>query len=286
MIAGAAAAAVTALLVVAVALIWTLGRTPTSVPAVGAGEPPTPTPRALAFAPRTPTVPPPAETPTAVVAAATEPPEPPAPEPTLPAVELSSGEGENAGSGAGFEAADEAAFSELARGSWRATADALVSDQEAALAEPWLVLASVEDEAFAVEAEIRVTGLLETVCDQSFGLAAGDPGAGQMVGGGVIFPCNEAPARARVSDVSVWQDGYHADPVIAEEEFDPGDGWRTYRFEVRGGRARLIVDGSAVLTATPEPPLSTAAGANEAGIWAQGVGIEVRRVTVVPLPPV
>lgn len=284
-VAAGAAAAVTALLVVAVALIWSLGRTPSTVPAVGAGAPPTPTPRALSFAPRTPTVPPAIDTPAPVVAAATAPAEP-APEATLPAVEMSSGDAESATNGVLFAAADEAAFAGLARGSWSATAEALVSDRNAALAEPWLVLTQVPAEAFAVEAEIRVTGLLDTVCAQSFGLAAGNAGAGQMVGGGVIFPCEGEPSRARLSDVSVWEDGYNADPVISDEEFDPGDDWRTYRFEVRGGRLRLVVDGAAVLTATPENPPDTAAGENEAGIWSQGVGIEVRRVTVVPLPPV
>ena len=285
-VAAGVAAALTALLVLAVAVIWTLGRAPSTVPAVGAGAPPTPTPRALSFAAKTPTAPPAVETPTPAVLAATEPPAP-TPAATLAPVEMSSGiEAQGAGSGILFEAADEAAFSELARGSWSAVPNALVSDQSAALAEPWLVLAEVPAAAFAIEAEIRVTELLDTVCDQSFGLAAGHAGAGQMAGGGVIFPCGEAPSRARLSDVSVWEDGYNADPVIAEEEFDPGDDWRTYRFEVRGGRLRLIVDGTAVLTATPETPLDIAAGENEAGLWAQGVGIEVRRIAVYPLPPV
>ena len=71
-----------------------------------------------------------------------------------------------------------------------------------------------------------------------------------MYGGGLIFPCAAEAARARLTDVSVWEDGYNADPVIAEEAFDPGDDWHTYRFELRGDELRLLVDGADVVSGT------------------------------------
>ena len=73
------------------------------------------------------------------------------------------------------------------------------------------------------------------------------PDADQVYGGGLIFPCASDKARARLTDVSVWEDGYNADPVIADETFDPGDDWHTYRFELRGDQLRLLVDGADVV---------------------------------------
>jgi hypothetical protein len=138
---------------------------------------------------------------------------------------------------------------------------------------------------FAVEAEIRVTGRLESVCDQSFGLTAGSPGAGQMFGGGLIFPCASDTAQARLTDVSVWEDGYNADPVLAEETFDPGNEWHTYRFELRGDELRLLVDGADVVSGTLEAPIDASSGDAQAGLWAQGVELKVRKVSVHLLSP-
>jgi hypothetical protein len=105
-----------------------------------------------------------------------------------------------------------------------------------------------------------------------------------MLGGGVLFPCGDDSPRARLTDVLAWQDGYNADPVVAEKAFDPGDGWHTYRFELRGDQMRLLVDGVAIVSGAVETRLDPAATDVEAGLWSQGAGIEVRRITVLPLP--
>ena len=137
--------------------------------------------------------------------------------------------------------------------------------------------------SFAVEAEIRVNEVLDSFCGQSFGLAGGDPSSGTVYGGGVHFPCAGGEAQAKLTDVSVWEDGYHADPLVAENPFEPGSDWRTYRFEIRGDTARLIVDGVGVVSGALEMPIGDA-GSAEAGLWSQGVKLEIRSIEIFPLP--
>jgi hypothetical protein len=88
-----------------------------------------------------------------------------------------------------------------------------------------------------------------------------------------------------LTNVSVWEDGYNADPVLAEEEFDPGDDWHTYRFELRGDQVQLEIDGAGVVSGTVETPIDPASADAQAGLWAQGVELEVRKVLVRSLPP-
>jgi hypothetical protein len=292
-LAGAAAAAVTLLLIVAVALVWLLGRSPSQAPVLAVQGQSTPTPRALTFVRNTPTpaAAAPAEVPTATVAVPVEElAEVPAPTvvatPEQPAVSTESATTPAADGGDGilFEAPGRNDLETLASGSWSASADALVNEGSSAVAEPWLVLTAVPSAAFAVEAEIRVNGLLESVCDQSFGLTAGVPDVDQTFGGGLIFPCAAETARARLTDVSVWEDGYNADPVVAEETFDPGNDWHTYRFELSGEELRLLVDGADVVSGTLDAPIDTSSGEAQAGLWAQGVQLEVRKVSVQSLP--
>ena len=207
--------------------------------------------------------------------------------PELPAMSIESATtpASDGGDGIVFEAPGQNDLETLATGSWSASADALVNPGKSAVAEPWLVLSAVPSAAFAVEAEIRVNGLLDSVCDQSFGLTAGVSSADKVFGGGLIFPCASDKARARLTDVSIWEDGYNADPVLAEETFDPGDDWHTYRFELRGDELRLLVDGADVVSGTLEAPIDTSSGDAQAGLWAQGVQLEVRKVSVQLLPP-
>lgn len=291
--AAAGAVAVTFLLVVGVGLVWLLGRSPSSsnAPALGAPVPSTPTPRALSFLQETP-IPsptPPAAMPTAtsIILVEEEAQESTGSAAATATPELLVMSSEDASAPAGvaaiFAASGEAELSSLATGSWSGSDDALRNEGSNAVAEPWLVLARAPNTAFAVEAEIRVNGLLDLVCDQSFGLVGGNPETGQVYGGGVLFPCGSDDARARLTDVAVWQNGYNADPVIAENTFAPGDGWRTYRFEVRGGRLRLIVDGVGIVAGSLTAAGDAAPDA-EAGLWAQGVALEVRSVAVYPLP--
>jgi hypothetical protein len=293
-LAGVAAAAITLLLVAAVGLVWLLGRSPSQAPVLAVQSQSTPTPRALTFLQNTPTpTQVPADVPTAtavapvVVETPTADPTPTAaatPEPPAASTESQTTPAGDGGDGLVFEAPGRNELEPLAAGSWSASADALVNEGSSAVAEPWLIISAVPSAAFAVEAEIRVNGLLDSVCDQSFGLTAGSPGAGQMYGGGVIFPCAAETARARLTDVSVWEDGYNADPVLAEETFDPGDDWHTYRLELHGDDLRLLIDGADVVSGTLETPIDTSSGEAQAGLWAQGVELDVRRVVVESLP--
>jgi hypothetical protein len=292
-LAGAAAAAVSLLLVAAVALVWLLGRSPSQAPVLAVQSQSTPTPRALTFVRNTPTPTAPAsdEAPTATIVAPAEE-EPANPTPTVvatPELLATSAELETTPAGANrdalvFEAPGQDDLEPLATGSWTASADALVNEAKSAVAEPWLVITAVPSAAFAVEAEIRVNGLLDSVCDQSFGLTAGAPSADHVYGGGLNFPCASDGARARLTDVSVWEDGYNADPVLAEEAFDPGDDWHTYRFELRGDELQLLIDGADIVSGSLDTPIDVASGDAQAGLWAQGVQLEVRKVSVHSLP--
>ena len=293
-LAGAAAGAVTLQLVAAVGLVWLLGRSPSQAPVLAGQSQSTPTPRALTFVRNTPTpaASAPDEVPTATVVTTSEE-EAAEPAPTVVATpelltmstESASTPASDAGDGFVFEAPGRNELETLASGSWSASADALVNPGSSAVAEPWLVLSAVPSTNFAVEAEIRVNGLLDSVCDQSFGLAAGSPGADKMFGGGLIFPCASDTARARLTDVSVWEDGYNADPVVSGETFDPGNEWHTYRFELRGDELRLLVDGTDVVSGTLGAPIDASSGDAQAGLWAQGVELKVRKISVHALPP-
>ncbi len=281
-LAGLAAAVVTLVLVAGVALVWLMGRSPSESPvlAVQGSSRPTPTPRTLAFIQVTPSPAPttPAEAPTEVAPAAT-----PEPSESSTGSEPTSVDADS--EVMRFDVPGDADFSSLASGSWTASESALINTGAAAIAEPWLVLTSVSNPAFVFEAEIRVNGRLDSVCDQSFGLVGGSPNADAMFGGGLLFPCEGDGARVRLTDVSVWEDGYNVDPVLGEEPFDPGQDWHTYRFEVRGDQLSLGIDGAGVVSGAPEAGFDFTSTGAEAGLWAQGVELEVRKVAVEPLPP-
>ncbi len=288
--AGATAAAVILLLTAGVAIVWMLGGRPENLPVVAEQTPHTPTPRALSFSQRAATPPISTEVPETE---ASDPGDVPAIDPSIergsgPVIEATPSlmsaplEGDGAAESATIlEASSEADFSPLASGSWAATETGLVNEGSNAVAEEWLRLATVSNPDFALEAEVRVDSVLATVCDQSFGLAGGSPSAGSVFGAGVIFPCAGDSPRARFTNATTWQDGYNADSLIAEAPFDPGDAWHTYRFELANGAMRLLVDGEEVLSGSSDPAIDPAASDVETGIWSQGIGLEVRRVTIV-----
>ena len=259
-----------------------VGGPATNSPASGEQPRPTPTPRSLAFLRETPaaqsTVEPvdAEETPASEAAPAA------ATAPALMAMTNTNGTGSRADN-AVFSAPDAAPFTSFASGSWKASADTLRNDGTSANAEPILTLATVPESGFAIEAEIKVSGVLDAFCDQSFGLAGGDAGAGRIYGAGILFPCEGDASHARLTNVSQWHDGYHADPLIAENAFDPGEDWRTYRFELRGEALRLIVDGIGIVSGSLEAPLEASDGA-QAGIWSQGVDLDIRSIEIYPLP--
>lgn len=291
-IARAAAAAVVVILVLVagVALAWRAGAGPASIPSI-ASVPPTSTPRAIAFANAT----------TVANTAAQEPTQPPVVE--IESEEETSADGglvigdagtATAGDNASLPGAAEEAtvlsarnesdYVALASGSWAAVADGLRNEGSNAVAERWLRVVRTPNPNFAIEAEIQVLSTLADVCDQSFGLAGGSPDAMLVFGGGVIFPCSGEGPEARLTDVADWEDGYNADMVLAAAEFDPGEAWHTYRFELRGNALSLQVDGSAVATAEVDPSINPAATDTEVGLWSQGVGVQVRNINVFALP--
>jgi hypothetical protein len=233
----------------------------------------TPTPRAIAFARSTPPPPPPTEEAPTATAVADDKDERSAPATAAPA-----------GARDTFEATNGKDFAALAAAPWTVSGDSLVNDGANAIAQRWLTLTPASSANIALEAEIRVTNVLSSVCDQSFGIAAGSPAAGLVFGGGVIFPCSGGKAEARLSNVTQWESGYNLAPVIAEHAYDPGSDWHTYRFELRGKELRLVVDGIGIVSGDVDPSIDPTASDVEAGLWSQGVGIEVKRVTVSPLP--
>jgi hypothetical protein len=205
---------------------------------------------------------------------ATEPPPPTAAEAT--ATEAPTAEPD-------FAADDEAAFAAFAVFPWEASGDTLVNRAAQAIAEPMLLVPYTAPTGdFAIEAEIRVDGLVPDVCNQNFGLVAGSDMTGQYFGGGVIYACGASRPAARITDVSNWTNGYDQDRQLARGSVDPGDDWRHYRFEVRGNEFRLLVDGTEVLTAT-ESTLGEGFSSGRGGFWTQGVRLSVRNLMIFAL---
>ena len=282
-------AAVAALLVVGllaggVVLAWNTGSGPASSATLAPEVPPTPTPRVLAFNPHTPE-------PTATKSAGA--PEP-STAPETPAADVGglvivstpdmmslNAAAESRGGRAEkvLYAGTAADFKKLAAASWKATSDGLENSGDQAIAARWLTLAKAPGPGFVVEAEMRVTSTLGSVCDQSFGITGGSPKGKQVFGAGVIFPCS-GEAQARITDALNWEDGYNADTVLDESPFAPGEDWRTYRFELDGTTLRLTIDGKQVAEAELDPGINPDARDLEVGLWSQGVGVQVREITV------
>ena len=161
--------------------------------------------------------------------------------------------------------------------------DQLVSNTPQALAEPWLLVPyQVESGDFAIEAEIRFDGLAPDVCNETFGVILGSQLTGQFWGGGVFYPCGDLTRIARITDVSNWTDGYDADRLLAEADFNPDEGWHTYRLEVRGNEFRLLIDGDEVLTAA-DTAVPAGISGGQAGLWTQGAQLTVRRLAIYDL---
>lgn len=283
--AGIAAAFVMALLVGGVALAWNTGGGPASSATLAPEHPPTPTPRIMAFIPRETDVPPTraAASPQLVVETA----EPDSgglvivTTPTVMSLTTNASASE-AGSETVLRAAKAADYARLANGAWLVDGNHLANAGDVTETTRWLTLASVPSSDFVIEAELRVTGTLQQVCDQSFGLIGGSPSGKQVFGGGVIFPCQGADA-ARLTNATDWENGYNADEVLAGAGFAPGDDWRTYRLELHGGALRLLIDGKEIATTQLDPGINPNAGDVEVGLWTQGVGVDVRDITVTSL---
>ena len=233
---------------------------PTPTPRVVAPERTASAPMASAPASRVETRPTPTVKPIAPPATATA---TPAPTPTPAPV---------------YEAAGADELGTLVGGSWTLVEDQLVNEGTSVIAEPWGVAPEeAQGDAYAVEAEIRVMGWAEGVCDQNFGIVAG-PEGGVVWGGGLLHGC-DGEIRARLIDVSDWTDGYDRDRPLAATMFEPDRGWHTYRLEVRGNELRFLVDGKLVVEATDDMARIGDGGA-QVGVWSQGARIAVRRIAI------
>jgi hypothetical protein len=282
--AAVAAVLVVGLLAGGVVLAWNTGSGPASSATLAPEVPPTPTPRVLAFNAHTPA--PDATTTTNVPEPAMEP-EAPAADAgglvivaTPETIALNVGAGSRGGAGEKvLFAATTSDFKKLAGASWEATSDGLENSGDQAIAAKWLTLAKAPGPGFVVEAEMRVTSTLGSVCDQSFGITGGSQKGKQVFGAGVIFPC-DGDAQARITDALDWEDGYNADVVLDESSFTPGEDWRHYRFELDGTTLRLSIDGEQVAETNLEPGINPDAADLEVGLWSQGVGVQVREITV------
>jgi hypothetical protein len=282
--AAVAAVLVVGLLAGGVVLAWNTGSGPARSATLAPEVPPTPTPRVLAFNPQT-------TEPDATVSAS-------APNPdTEPETEAADADGlvivatpammslnagaDSSGGSAGkiLYATTTGDFKKLADASWRATSDGLENSGEQAVAARWLTLADAPGPGFVVEAEMRVTSTLPSVCDQSFGITGGSEKGKQVFGAGVIFPCDD-DSQARITDALDWEDGYNADSVLDASPFAPGEDWRTYRFELDGTTLRLSIDGKQVAQTDLDPGINPDADDLEVGLWSQGVGVQVREITV------
>jgi hypothetical protein len=282
--AAVAAVLVVGLLAGGVVLAWNTGSGPARSATLAPEVPPTPTPRVLAFNPPRPE---PSPTTSANAPDAEMEPEAPAADAgglvivsTPEMMSLNAG-ADTTGRPAGkiLYASTTGDFKKLADASWRATRDGLENSGEQAVAARWLTLAEAPGPGFVVEAEMRVTSTLPSVCDQSFGITGGSTSGKQVFGAGVIFPCN-GDSQARITDALDWEDGYNADNVLDESPFAPGEDWRTYRFELDGTTLRLSIDGEQVARTELDPGINPDARDLEVGLWSQGVGVQVREVTV------
>lgn len=282
--AAVAAVLVVGLLAGGVVLAWNTGGGPASSATLAPEVPPTPTPRVLAFNAHTPA--PIATTPPNAPEPQVEPDAPTADAGGLVIVSTPENMALNAGA-SGLRGAEEKVlfaatasdFKELADASWYATRDGLENSGEQAVAAKWLTLAKAPGPGFVVEAEMRVTSTLGSVCDQSFGITGGSQKGKQVFGAGVIFPC-DGDSRARITDALDWEDGYNADIVLDESPFSPGEEWRHYRFELDGTTLHLSIDGEQVAETDLEPGINPDATDLELGLWSQGVGVQVREITV------
>lgn len=282
--AAVAAVLVVGLLAGGVVLAWNTGSGPASSATLAPEVPPTPTPRVLAFSPQTPE--PAAMTTTNVPEPEMEPEAPAADAGGLVIVSTPETIALNAGAssrgGAGEKvlfAATTSDFKKLAGASWEATSDGLENSGDQAIAAKWLTLAKAPGPGFVVEAEMRVTSTLGSVCDQSFGITGGSQKSKQVFGAGVIFPC-DGDAQARITDALDWENGYNADVVLDESPFSPGEDWRHYRFELDGTTLQLSIDGEQVAATDLEPGINPDAVDLEVGLWSQGVGVQVREIMV------
>ncbi len=174
--AAVAAVLVVGLLAGGVVLAWNTGSGPASSATLAPEVPPTPTPRVLAFSAPTPA---PADS--DIVHAPEMELETPAADAgglvivsTPEMMSLNAGANDSGGpQGEILHAVTAGDFTKLAGASWQATSDGLENSGEQAVAERWLTLAKAPGPGFAVEAEMRVTSTLGSVCDQSFGLTGG-----------------------------------------------------------------------------------------------------------------
>ncbi|MHB8991623.1 MAG: LamG domain-containing protein [Chloroflexota bacterium] len=115
---------------------------------------------------------------------------------------------------------------------------------------------------YAVEAEIQLVNLGHR---QKFGLLARDGYVGGI----------DSYSYANVRHASVGT----LRSTLAQRDFDPGDGWHSYRLEVRGNRVRLLMDGTLLAEAMDNSYLSP----GRVGLWNNRVQLNVRSFKLIAL---
>lgn len=101
---------------------------------------------------------------------------------------------------------------------------------------------------YAVEWEARV---LKNGCGYDSFFGAGSQG-------GDIQVVSEHPCGTSIWDTHL--DVVGSGILASTEDFDPGDGWHTYRLEIEANRVRLLIDGGVVLEATDNRLISDSTG--------------------------
>ena len=291
-LAGAAAGAVTLLLVAAVGLVWLLGRSPSQAPVLAGQSQSTPTPRALTFVRNTPTpaASAPDEVPTATVVTASEE-EAAEPAPTVvatPELLTMSTESDRRRPAMPVTASCSkrpAATSSRPLPRVHGVPQPTPSSTQAAAPSRSRGWSSPLCRAQPSRSRPRFVSTASSI-RSAINRLDSPPARQAPIRCSVVDSSFRASdtARARLTDVSLWEDGYNADPVLAEEDFDPGDDWHTYRFELRGSELRLLIDGADVVSGTLEAPIDPASTDARRSLGT-GRGAEVRKVSVLLLPP-
>lgn len=179
-----------------------------------------------------------------------------------------------------LDAPSTVSFASIAAGEWEVSAQGLQNSGASAVAAHWLTVGEFDRAEIEIEAEIRVDHVLEAFCKQSFGIVVEDISVARASGIGVVFPCRGEETEMRVSDITTWQKGYNAAPVIAGSAFAPGDTFHTYRITVSGDRLAVSVDDADLIDTATGPQSEAESRKFAVGLWTQGAAVTVKRVTV------
>jgi hypothetical protein len=125
---------------------------------------------------------------------------------------------------------------------------------------------------------VQLLGLALRINALKFGLLARTTKQGTIVGGVDWNRATIASALKYGSDYDYF--GYDIfQSRIATQPFDPGNGWHTYRLEVKGNSIKLLVDGAPLVEEVDNTILSNC----QVGLFSAGAQINVRSFKVIKL---